>query len=137
MEQKEEKNDYHFVITNVDIILPLIYKYREFLYNKAEEKKENSQELDQLDYVNSILHSLHNIIETTTLKDKYNTKEFLELYFNALSYLKLYKHEIIEKKCFTYQEIDLLLNENYIQKDNEIKKDDYVYKTYKHIYYKG
>ena len=137
MEQKEEKNDYHFVITNVDIILPLIYKYREFLYNKAEEKKENSQELDQLDYVNSILHSLHNIIETTTLKDKYNNKEFLELYFNALSYLKLYKQEIIEKKCFTYQEIDLLLNENYIQKDNEIKKDDYVYKTYKHIYYKG
>lgn len=137
MEQKEEKNDYHFVITNVDIILPLIYKYREFLYNKAEEKKENSQELDQLDYVNSILHSLHNIIETTTLKDKYNTKEFLELYFNALSYLKLYKQEIIEKKYFTYQEIDLLLNENYIQKDNEIKKDDYVYKTYKHIYYKG
>ena len=137
MEQKEVKNEYHFVITNVDIILPLIYKYREFLYNKAEEKKENSQELDQLDYVNSILHSLHNIIETTTLKDKYNTNEFLELYFNALSYLKLYKQEIIEKKCFTYQEIDLLLNENYIQKDNEIKKDDYVYKTYKHIYYKG
>ena len=142
MEQKQDKQEYNFVITNVDTILPLIYKYREFLYNKAEgsslqsEKKENSKELDQLDYVNSILHSLHNIIETTTLKDKYNTKEFLELYFNALSYLKLYKQEIIEKKYFTYQEIDLLLNENYIQKD-EIKKDDYVYKTYKQIYYKG
>ena len=137
MEQKDEKQDYHFIITNADTILPLIYKYREFLYNKAEEKKDNSDELDYLEYINSILHSLHNIIETTTLKDKYNTKDFIDLYFKALAYLKLYKQEFIEKKYFTYQEIDLLLNENYIQKDDEIKKEDYVYKTYKQIYYKG
>jgi hypothetical protein len=147
-----------FIIKKSEVLYELLTKYLDFLDIKAEEKGELD---DDYYFVVSSLQSLKKINtdknstdkkEIEIIKNLYNGKEFIEIYFRGLMNIKLYENELIIKNFLTKNDIYILLNDDLIEnkstlknetkdvkshiREEEIDENHYVYKKYKEEYMK-